>query len=246
MRYQIIHSLLFVLCCLPAVSVEAQEAPRPEMLVRAWAEGLEARAVGLSRIELRERSGWVLDGPFGVRRTHMVARVTGGPDPGGWERDPVRVEVDGRRVPLRRWRTLDERRKALTGTRAETAAREVLQLALLLNELRPADRTRPARVEDVPAWRVELVPHARSEALQRYTLWFDRAQGHLLRSRAIVRTERKDTPFTITTRYTRVDGFDVPSHRRIEGTTQTQRRRRTYTLLFEYEAFYDQYRFIRR
>ena len=239
-------AFFLIFCGLPVVSVGAQEAPRPEVLVRSWAEALETRATGLSRIELRERSGWVLDGPFGVRRTHMVAHVTGGPDAGGWEREPVRAEVNGRRVPLRRWRTLDERRKALTGPRTETAAREVLQLALLLSKLRPVDRTQPARIDGVAAWRVELVPNARGEALQRYTLWFDRAQGHLLRSRAIVRTERNRTPFTITTSYTRVEGFDVPSHRRIEGTTQTKRRRRTYTLLFEYEASYDQYRFIRR
>jgi hypothetical protein len=98
----------------------------------------------------------------------------------------------------------------------------------------------------MPTWRVELVPRTQGEALQRYTLWFDRAQGHLLRTRAIVRTERNDTPFTINTSYTHIDGFDVPSHRRMEGTTQTKRRSRTYTLLFEYEASYDQYRFIRR
>ena len=246
MPHRIAISLLLFLGSLPVISVGAQEAPRPEVLVRAWATGLEAWATDLSRIELRERSGWVLDGPFGVRRIHRVARVTGRPDTGEWERDPVRVEIDGRRVPLRRWHTLDERRKTLTGPRTETAAREVLQLAVLLHKLRPADQTRPARIDGVPAWRVELVPDAPGDPLQRYTLWFDRAQGHLLRSRAIVRTERNDTPFSISTSYTRVEGFDVPSHRRIEGTTQTKRRRRTYTLLFEYEAFYDQYRFIRR
>ena len=238
--------LLVILCLSPAVSVEAQEIPRPEVLLRAWAAGLRAQAADLSRIELRERSNWVLDGPFGVRRTHMLARVTGGPDTGGWERDPIRVEVNGRRVPLQRWHTLDERRQALTGPRTEVAAREILQLALALDKLRPADRTQPERIHGVPAWRVELVSHIPEEAIQRCTLWFDQAQGHLLRSRAVVRTERNNTPLTINTRYTHVEGFDVPSHRRIEGTTQTQRRRRTYTLLFDYEASYDHYRFIRR
>ena len=128
----------------------------------------------------------------------------------------------------------------------ETASREIIQLAPLLEKLRPADRTRAEEVDGVAAWRVELVPHAQDEALQRYTLWFDRSQGHLLRSRAVVRAERSDTPFFITTSFMRVDGFDVPSRRRIEGTTQTKRRRRTYTLLFEYEAQYDQYRFFHR
>jgi hypothetical protein len=38
-----------------------------------------------------------------------------------------------------------------------------------------------------------------------------------------------------------VDGLDVPTYRRIEGSARTQRRLRTFTVLFTYEATFDEY-----
>ncbi len=244
MLKRLLIALLPVVLALPPV--QAQDAPRPGTLVRAWAASQAALGTDLERVELRERSEWTLDGPFGVRRTRMVARVAGGPDTDGWQRDPVAVEVDGRRVSPARWRELEERRLALIGPQTEQAARRVIQLHEMLGRMEPAGDTGREALDGVPCWRIDLVPRDRDAALERYTLWFDQAQGHLVRSRAVVRARRSETPLLITTDYVRVEGFDVPRRRRMEGTAQTRRRLRTYTLLFKYEAAYSDFRFFRK
>ena len=222
--------------------VAAQNVPRPETLVQAWAASQGPRADALGRVELVEHGEWMIDGPFRLRRTAVVSRVAGGRGTDGWQREPVEVTVDGQPVPLARWQELDERRRELLGAPAERAARAVVILHDALGQLEPAGET----VLDGRAWRVELVPRDRREPLERYTLWFDRQQGHLLRSRAIARARRTDRPLVVVTEYARVEGLDVPRRRHIEGSTQMKRRLRTYTILFAYEARYEDYRFFNR
>jgi hypothetical protein len=43
----------------------------------------------------------------------------------------------------------------------------------------------------------------------------------------------------------RIEGFDVPRRRFMEGTLRTRRRLRTYTQLVQYEAAFSDYRFVR-
>ncbi|MDX1548811.1 MAG: hypothetical protein R3247_17565, partial [Rhodothermales bacterium] len=60
------------------------------------------------------------------------------------------------------------------------------------------------------------------------------------------RPRRSERPLVVVTEYARVEGLDVPRRRRLEGSTQMKRRLRTYTVLYSYQARYDDYRFFRR
>jgi hypothetical protein len=226
--------------------VYAQEAPRPRLLVRTWLASQTEHGRDIGRVELQEQAEWVVDGPFGLRRIGWVAAVSGGPDADGWEREPLSIQANGRSVPLHRWRALEQQRHRMMGPEATRAARAVLPIHALVASMRPADEASREVVDGVSCWRIDLVPRLNREPVERYTLWFDRNQGQLIRSRALVRPRRLDQPFTITTDYSRVEGVDVPIERLIEGTTQTKRRLRTYTLLFTYQATYTDYRFERR
>ena len=235
--------LLSGLMLLPA---QAQEAPRPRTLVRAWLASQVERGGDIGRVELHERAEWTVDGPFGVRRIRWVADVSGGPDTDGWRREPISVTANGRRIPLRRWGELEKQRRTMMGPHAEAVARAVIQFHKVISTMRPTGETMAEMIEGVPCWRVEMVSPNRREAVERYTLWFARTEGHLVRSRALVRAPRTDRPFLVTTDYTRLEGFDVARRRLMEGTTQMKRRLRTYTLLFTFEATYSDYQFFRR
>lgn len=224
----------------------AQEAPGPRTLVRAWLAAQAERGRDLGRVELREQAQWTVDWPFGVRRIGWVAEVSGGPDADGWHREPISLNANGRRIRLGRWPALEKQRRSMLGPHAEAASRAVIQLHQVIANMRPTGEATAEMIDGVPCWRVEMVPPTRREAIERYTLWFARTEGHLVRSRALIRAPRTDRPFIITTDYTRVEGFDVARRRLMEGTTQTKRRLRTYTLLFKLEAAYTDYRFFRR
>jgi hypothetical protein len=141
---------------------------------------------------------------------------------------------------------LEKQRRSMLGLHAEAASRVVIQPQQVIADMRPTGEAAAEVVDGVPCWRVEMIPPTRREPIERYTLWFARTEGHLVRSRALLRAPRADRPFIITTDYTRVEGFDVARRRLMEGTTQTRRRLRTYTLLFKFEAAYTDYRFFRR
>ena len=240
------HALHIAVLLALAVPARAQEAPRPETLVRAWAASQGAHADEIEGVTLREHSEWTIDGPFRLRRTRLVADVHGERDGEGWARDPVEVAIDGRPVPLERWQQWERQRRQLLGPRTEEAARTVILLHDMLEHLVPAGGAVPDALDGVPAWRVELVARTAREPLDRYTLWFDRQRGHLLRSRAVARPRRSERPLVVVTEYARVEGLDVPRRRRLEGSTQMKRRLRTYTVLYSYQARYDDYRFFRR
>ena len=224
----------------------AQNPPRPQPLVRAWLASQTERGRDIGRVELREQAAWTVDGPFGVRSIGWEADVSGGPETDGWQREPISATSNGRPIPLVRWQNLDKQRRGMMGPHAEGVARAVIQFHKLIANMRPSGEAVLEIVDGVPRWRVEMVPRRRREAVERYTLWFDRDVGRLVRSRALVRAPRTDRPFLITTDYTRVDGVDVPSRRLMEGTTKMKRRRRTYTVLFTYDASFDAYRFFRK
>lgn len=228
---------------LGTVVVQAQDAPRPNTLVRAWLTAQSQRARDLERVELQEQAQWTLDGPFGVQQTQLLANVVGIPDSSDWQRTPISVRMNDQDVPPERWIELEQRRRSLMGSQADKAASMIVQLHRLIGRMRPAGPVAPDDVAGIASWRVELVPRNPQEPIERYTIWFDQNNGHLIRSRALVRARRAESPFIITTAYTRVQGFEVPARRRMEGTVRTRRRMRTYTMLFTYEAVYTDYRF---
>ncbi len=232
----------FLVTALAAQPAWAQAVPRPNSLVRAWLASQTERGRDVGRVTLTEEAEWTVDGPFGVRRIGWTATTEGGPEVDGWQREPISMTANGRPIPLERWQELEKQRRGMVGPYATGVARAVLQLHTLIATMRPSGETVRATLAGVPCWRVELVPRRPRDAVERYTLWFAQDEGHLVRSRALIRAPRNDQPFLITTDYTRAQGFDVPERRLMEGTTKIKRRRRTYTVLFKYEAFYTDYR----
>ena len=244
MRYFLIAIAFLCGAVLPA---GAQTPPTPEALVRGWRASQEAMGSNIRRVALHEETIWGLDGPFGIRTLRREAEVSGVRGAERWDREILRVEVNGRGVPRARWDQADQQRLRMVGPPAEAATRAVTQLHQLLRNVIPAGDVAPERVEGgIAAWRVELVPRGRRETLQRLTLWFSREQGHLVRSRVVFQGRRRGgTPLIVTTLYRRHEGLDVPRRRHLEGSTQMRRRLRTYTLLFSFEATYSDYRFFR-
>ena len=246
MMRRLVHIGLLAGCLMAGLALtpaHAQLAPRPQALIRAWLAAQVERGGHIGRVELREQAAWTVDGPFGVRSIGWEAVVSGGPDTDGWNREPISITANDRPLPLTRWPDLDKQRRGMMGPHAEGVTRAVIQFHKLIANMRPSGGTARETIDGVATWRIEMVPRMRREAVERYTLWFDRKTGRLIHSRALVRAPRTDRPFLISTDYTRIDGFDVPGRRMIEGTTKMRRRRRTYTVLFSYDASYTDYRF---
>ena len=100
-------------------------------------------------------------------------------------------------------------------------------------------------MDDGLYWRLEVVPRLENRPVERITLWFTQQGQRLHRSRILVQPRNGQPPILLTTDYTRLEGLDVPANRRIEGTVQTKRRMRTFTMLFVYTAAYSDYRLSR-
>lgn len=255
--------LLFALLALPPPGAWAQPDASAQRTVRAWIDGQQRLAQRIEHVAFVERSRRGLHGPFGSQVMEVDARVSGAPG-GEWARELRRVRMDDRDVPPDEWGGLDERHHMLRGPLARMIEDIGLPLRLA-RQLRPrsvewtddADGDRVLRV-DLEASSSRRAPRDRRgdprrdrrrgggrgpepPAVESATFWFDAGAGRLTRS--IVRLRGSDdAPVTITTSYARVDGMDVPRHRRVDGTHTVRRRMRTFTLSFDLDASYSDYR----
>ena len=225
----------------------AQQPPAdgeaPHSLLRRWHTEQSDLLADVQGFSAREEASWTLDGPFGLRRMAMTARLTGHPDQEDWNRDVESVRADGRPVPPERWRRMHHRRSRPFGPEAEAMTRSVLRLPRLVRQMRLASDPTPVHLDDRRLWRFDLVPHPHRSVVERMTLWLT-PDATLYRSRLLFRLrQHHDAPFIVTTDYARVEGIDVPTQRHIEGIAQRRRRERTFSMLFDYTATYDDYRF---
>lgn len=245
MRTQILllSCLLGVLLVAP---VMAQAPPRPGALIDRWLDAQRRRGGDIDQIQVRERARWVFDGPTGTRETRAESIAHADRGRLRWDREPLHVKVDSRPVPPGRWRRLERRYHMLVGPPAADAARMVTHVPWMLPRLRPVGTARPDVVDGRPTWRVDAVPQNAPPFIERYTLWFDERDDRLHRTRALLHGPPGDAPIVVTTDYDRVEGLDVPRHRHIEGVARARRRVRTFTVLYQYDALYDDYRFTRR
>lgn len=229
--------LLLLLVLLLAASTDALAQRPARDVVAYWVRQQSDAARPLASVEVDERATWQVDGRRGASRIEQRARVRARPREDVYERDVVDTRVDGR--PHRGHRGGPPMRHLLDPGLERFGARLLLPLGLV-RELRPA--APPMRVEDDgrPQWRVDLVPERPRHPVERATLWFDADEGRLVQSRLLVHAP--GDPHVVTTRYRRVEGLDLPSERRLEGTLTTRRRARTFTVLFALETRYDDYR----
>lgn len=233
---------LLLTLLLAAAPAAAQEGVRPAPLVRAWAEAQRSAAAPVQAVTLVEEARWTLDGPQIRQRVEAAFDVEVQLRPPRWDRRLRQAVVNGRPAPPPQWERLERRRRDLMGPRTEPLLQSPSVLFRLLEGMEPAGAALPEAVDGRPAWRVELVPRGRPGPVERMTLWLHRDASALLRSRLFVHTERPGAPFVVETAYARFEGLDLPVRRRVEGTVEMQRRLRTFTLLYRYDATYGDYR----
>lgn len=238
------HLASILLACLVAGLFLARGAwaqPRPAELLRGWLDSQQERLEQLSSLEVHEDASLVLDGPFGSRALETTARVVVRRPEERWERDILAASLDGRPVPPERWEMALRHRTRMVGPRAAEAIRSVVLLPRALRDMRPAGRPERDEVDGRPVWRYDLVSRTRSGPVERVALWLT-PTGRLVQSRVVAHARPDAPPLVVTTWYDRLEGLDLPVERHIEGTAQTRRRMRTFTMLFDYEATYRDYR----
>lgn len=233
---------ILLLCTAPAVHAQV---PAAAELLEPWLQSQLEHGAEVAAVRFVEHAAYTVDGPFGRRHVEQEVFVTAPPRANRWERTYRSLTVNGRPVPPERWDDLRRRRHGVAGVPLERIMRAAHLRPRLFARLRPAGAVARGDLDGVPGWRLDLVPREETLPVERLTLWFDRNHRQLRYARAILRRERGDAPFVVETEYTRVDGLDVPHRRRIEGTFQVKRRMRTFTMLFEYEGLYDEYRVTR-
>ncbi len=218
-----------------------QPPPDPEALLDRWLADRQEQIRSLARIELTQDASWTVDGPYGGQLTTWTACLSLTPEEGLTDYVIARMKMNGREVPPEHRRRMAERRLRMLGPALRPHLRGRPRTARLLREVRPISPARLDTTTAEPTWRIEAVPRASRSRADRITLWFDAETERLRRSRLLMRMHPTGPPVIITTRYRTVDRLDVPVHRRIEGAARTQRRLRTFTVLFTYESTFSAY-----
>ena len=240
----VLSPLLFVcVWFFSGITIQAQQAPPVERLLRQWLTPQAERARSLIRMDMTESASWTLDGPFGVEDVHVEASVAAGPAVNGWQREISSVTARGRQIEPARWEQLERQRTTLAGRGRNIITRGIFQLPRMLRQMQPVGQVVPEVIDGVPCWRIDLVPRSERWPIDRMTLWLAQDDPHLLRSRLLNGKEDGSLPSVITIDYSHVDGFDIPRHLHVVGSTQRKRRMRTFTMLFEYDAFFSDYSF---
>ncbi len=232
--------LLFCFLLLPLAALAGQAQPTDEVVAR-WQAGQERAARRVSAITCVEESNRRLDGPSGTREILTVSRLHMGLGEEHLKRELLRVEMNGRPVPEREQHRVV--RYLQHGRRDGAALADVLYAPALLAALRPEGVPRPDALAD-GALRLDLLappPHP----VERVTLWFTPRGDRLVRSRLLARHRPDDAPLVVETEYRRRGGLDVPHHRHVEGSVLVRKRSRTFTMLYDQQIAYRDYRFER-
>lgn len=231
---------------------QAQRPPSPEALLRGWLSAQAEAAGGLAGIEMMEQTTHVLDGPFGAREVQLEAFIQGTPGTRDWDRDVRSLRIDGQEVgPERRRRLERQRGYGIDRRHARDLIIAMLLPPELLIRMQPTGRVLEAEEDGALYWRLDLLmPEAERLPLERVTLWFTPRYRRLHHSRAILRSPagppgERGASLLVTTYYDHLEGLDLPRRRHVEGTLQTKRRMRTFTLLMTVDTTYHDYRFVR-
>lgn len=232
-------SSFFALFLMVALPVSGQQAGDP---VARWHESQVQAARRIGAVTCTERSERRLDGPQGAKEIHTVVRVRALPGQPNADRDVTAVEMNGREVPD------DQRRRVMRyiphGRQERERVSDMLFAPMVfVPDLRREGAARPDPAQD-GAWRVDLLGRD-DHPVERLTLWFTDRGDRLVRSRLLARQGAEAPPFVIETAYRRRSGLDVPDTRHIEGSMVVRKRSRTYTVLYEQQTAYRDYRFER-
>ncbi len=226
--------------------VRAQELPGAQSLLNAWAASQKERAHAMLRVSFVEREERLTDGPFGRREMTVESRVSGTPGTDTWEHTILAMKRNGTAVPPEQWTRQEAQWQRSMRAEYRRLTQAVMMPVRLLNQMEPTGEATEEKIDSVSCWRFEAVPRNPKSPIKHLTLWLDRENGYLYRIVVNVRSARRaDANATFMTRvdYTRREGFDLPRHRYFEGTMQSERRGRVFTMLAKLNATFDDYRF---
>lgn len=231
--------LLFIL--LLPLSTSAQRPPAD--LWARWEAGQVAVAERYRVCMFIEEADRRYDGPFGQRRVRttqeMHTPVRGeGQGEQRWRLRLHRVEVNDRPLPPEEH---DRTERFLMRHRLELTVGLMPLHTFTADQFRQEGAVREERGPRL--WRVDLMPTGTETLVEYATLWFVPETDRLHRSRLVVRPREHDMPLIVEMEYRRVNGLDVPLRRRAEGAVRVERRTRTYTMLFQQQTQYRDFRF---
>ena len=239
-----LFGLLCLVLWLPVgMPLWAQTPPEAAALLRAWLAGQSEQARSITEITFMERATRLVDGRFGQQRMDVESRVTGEPQTFDWQRTIHSLLVNGKEPPPKRRANMERRWHNPAQPEFNRLLHAVILPLRTWNQVAPIGPPTEEVVDGVACWRFEVAPRRANVPFDRITVWLDKNQGHLVRTRAIFHGRSPEATITALTDYQRIEGIDVPRRRHFEGTVKTRRREGFFTSLVELDATYSEYAF---
>ncbi|NNE45059.1 MAG: hypothetical protein HKN37_00205 [Rhodothermales bacterium] len=233
-------TLLLVLgFALGSSTLRAQDDPSRPGYYRQWLRTQVQQWDQVVRVDLRETTNRKLDGPSGSQSVTLSADVTIYPREGDLDRRVVAAELNGRRVPDDRLEELTNRWSNFTRDLGQESTVFADLRQRMLQRTRPTGRPTLERRDGKDLYRVDLLSTVPRLRIDRMTLWFDAADGRLVRSRTIFRPRAQRTSLIVENEYRRIAQLDVPVRRSIEATVQQKRRLRHFTTIISVQSLFE-------
>ncbi len=242
---KLVAFLVAVGAAVGAAPASAQMDPSASDYYRQWLRQQVDNWGDVVTVDFTETTVRTLDGPTGSQTVRLSARVTAYPGERDAERTIVAAELNGRRVPDDRLDEFRSRWSRFTRDLGQESGAFAEMRIQMLQRTRPTGRPTRERLEGMDLFRVDLMSTAPRLRIDRITLWFDAADGRLVRSRTIFRPRAQRTSLIVENGYRRIGDLDVPVRRRIEATVQQKRRLRHFTTIISIESSFSDFRFER-
>ena len=208
-----------------------------ERLLREWLATQREAVAGVASVTLDETTRISVDGGFG-RQTLVAGAVrTVGPSEGPGSHEIVRMELNGSEIAFERGERFRRQQRGLwrpeIGRMMESFRFPVRDFGRMRMARAVMDESPDGRA----AWRIDVVPRAMPDPVERMTAWFEPAEFRLILTESILRAPSA-RPVRVRTWYERFRGIDMPVEVRAEGSSRMRRRMRFFTTLFEIETIY--------
>ncbi len=158
------------------------------------------------------------------------------------DRRVVAAELNGRRVPDDRLEELTNRWSNFTRDLGQESTAFADLRQRMLQRTRPTGKPTLERHAGKDMYRVDLLSTVPRLRIDRMTLWFDAADGRLVRSRTIFRPRAQRTSLIVENEYRRIGQLDVPVRRSIEATVQQKRRLRHFTTIISLQSSFEDFK----
>lgn len=213
------------------VIIEEARAQNAGIWIRRWVVEQQEASVTVSRIRFEESGSYSLDGAFGARTLEVDSEVVLGLASQEADRRVLRVRTEDGEV---REGEQQGRRRLRHPVRRDllAATDRLLFPARLLETQVPRGPLENERLNGQDVYRLVTVADAPEDPVESVVWHFARPSGRLVQARAIVRGEGRAT-LVLEMAYSRREGLDLPTNRKMEGSFEVRRRTRTYTVLVD-------------